>query len=44
MKKRINVTIDEKIIGRFQDYCKENAMKVSSKIELLILEELKNEK
>ena len=41
MKKRINITIDEKLIKRFQLYCIENGMKVSSKIELLIKKELR---
>ncbi len=44
MKKRINITIDDKLVEQFQDYCKKNAMKVSSKIELLIKDEIKNEK
>jgi len=42
MKKRINITVEDKLIEKFQDYCKKKAMKVSSKIELLIKEELKN--
>lgn len=41
MKQRINITIDENLIKEFQEYCKKRAMKVSSKIELLIEEELK---
>ena len=41
MKQRINITIDENLIKKFQEYCKKRAMKVSSKIELLIEKELK---
>ncbi len=41
MKQRINITIDKNLIKKFQEYCKKRAMKVSSKIELLIGEELK---
>jgi metal-responsive CopG/Arc/MetJ family transcriptional regulator len=41
MKKRINITLEEKLIKRFQDYCKKRGMKVSTKIELLIAKELK---
>jgi len=41
MKKRINITIDEKLIKKFQQYCKDRGMKVSSKIELMIKKELR---
>ncbi len=45
MKKRIKITIDNKLVKKFQEYCARRGMKVSSKIELLINEELKkNEK
>ena len=45
MKKRINITIDNKLVKKFQEYCIKRGMKVSSKIELMIKGELKkNEK
>ena len=40
MKERINITIEKELIKKFQEYCKKRAMKVSSKIELMIKEEL----
>ena len=40
MKKRINITIDENLIKKFQEYCKKGGMKVSSKIEILIKKEM----
>lgn len=36
MKKRINITIDEELIKKFQEWCKKRGMKVSTRIELLI--------
>lgn len=43
MKKRINITIEDKLIIRFQEYCKERGMKVSPKIEVLIKGELERD-
>lgn len=40
MKKRVNITLDEKLIKKFQKYCKERGMKVSSKIEILIKKDM----
>ncbi|MDP3026166.1 MAG: CopG family transcriptional regulator [Nanoarchaeota archaeon] len=42
MKKRINITIDEKLIKNFQEYCRDKGMKVSTRIELLVKEDIKN--
>jgi len=42
MKKRVNITLDEKLIKKFQEYCKKRGMKVSSKIEILIKKEIQN--
>lgn len=36
MKKRITITLDEDVFSRFREYCGQNGMKVSSKIEKLI--------
>jgi len=44
MKKRINITIEEKLIKEFQEYCKKRGMKVSTRIELLISKDIKKKK
>ena len=36
VKRKISMTIDEDIYSTFKEYCKENGMKVSSKVELLM--------
>jgi len=36
LKKRITITLDEDVFSKFREYCNDNAMKVSSKIEKLI--------
>lgn len=41
MKQKISLTIEKNIYQNFLKYCKERGMKVSSKVELLINEELK---
>lgn len=40
VKKRINITIDEGIVEKFQKYCKERGMKVSTRIELLLKKDM----
>ncbi len=35
-KKKITMTIDDEIFSDFKDLCKSNAMKVSSKVELMM--------
>jgi len=35
-KKKITMTIDEEIFLKFKKLCNENAMKVSSKVELMM--------
>lgn len=35
-KKKITMTIDEEIFLKFKKLCKDNAMKVSSKVELMM--------
>ncbi len=37
-KKKITMTVDEKVFSAFKQLCKDNAMKVSSKVELMMKE------
>ncbi|HZX45380.1 MAG TPA: hypothetical protein VFF28_06900 [Candidatus Nanoarchaeia archaeon] len=39
-KERCNFTIDSKLVFRFREYCKENCINMSAKIEKFIEEEL----
>lgn len=39
-KRKVTITLDPKIYEKFITHCDERAMKVSSKIELLIKKEL----
>ena len=41
MKRKISLTIDGVTYQKFLRYCKERGMKVSSKVELMMLSELK---
>ena len=41
MKRRINITVDEKLIKEFQEFCKKQGMKISTRIELLIRKDIK---
>ncbi len=43
-KKKVTLNIDAKTYSDFQEFCDENALIVSKKIELLIKEVLKNGK
>lgn len=40
MKKRINITVDERLIKEFQKFCEKSGMKISTRIELLIKKDL----
>lgn len=40
-KKRVNFTIDSDIFTQFRRLCEHNSMKMSSKIEQLMLEQIK---
>ena len=42
MKKRISITLSEDLFESFRTYCKDNGMKVSSKIEILLKDALTN--
>ena len=39
-KKRVNFTIDSKLVKEFQKYCQKHGFKMSTKIESLIKKEL----
>jgi hypothetical protein len=41
-KRKITMTVDEKVFAAFKNFCKKHAMKVSSKVELLMRETLEN--
>ncbi|MEK6932838.1 MAG: hypothetical protein AABW56_03540 [Nanoarchaeota archaeon] len=41
MKQKISLTVEEEIYQKFLEYCKERGMKVSSKVEIMMKEELK---
>jgi len=36
VKKKISMTIDEDIFNDFKSYCEKNGMKISTKVELLM--------
>lgn len=40
-KERANFTIDSNLLREFREYCKKNGMKMSSKMEQYMREELK---
>ncbi|MGM5485143.1 MAG: hypothetical protein ACQEP1_04700 [Nanobdellota archaeon] len=42
-KKKISMTIDEEVFEAFKEYCKTNGMKISTKVESLMRESLKNQ-
>lgn len=43
-KIRITITLDKETLNRFKNFCKENDMKISTKINSLIKEWLENKK
>lgn len=43
-KKKVTLSLDEKIYSNFRKYCEENALIVSKKIELILKEVLKKTK
>jgi len=43
-KKKVTLSLDSDIYGRFQDYCEENAIMLSRKIEIYIEKELEEKK
>jgi antitoxin component of RelBE/YafQ-DinJ toxin-antitoxin module len=41
-KKKITMTIDSDVFEKFKGYCEQNGMKVSTKVELLMRDSVKN--
>ena len=41
-KLKVSMTIDEEIFASFKSFCKQNGMKVSTKVEQLMRENVKN--
>lgn len=41
-KLKVSMTIDEDIFASFKNFCKENGMKVSTKVEQLMKDNVKN--
>lgn len=41
-KLKVSMTIDEEIFASFKSYCKQNGMKVSTKVEQLMKDNVKN--
>jgi len=37
---KISITVEEKLLKDFKEFCKENAMKVSTRIQLLMKEDI----
>ncbi|MBI3033636.1 hypothetical protein HYY72_00560 [Candidatus Woesearchaeota archaeon] len=42
VKVKVSMTIDDHVYNQFRQYCKNNGMKVSTKVEQLMRESLKN--
>ena len=42
VKQKVSMTIDENVYDQFKKYCEKNGMKVSTKVELMIKEVLKD--
>jgi len=40
-KKKVTLSIDEKIYDRYREYCEKNALMLSKKVELFMEKELK---
>lgn len=41
-KVKVSMTIDDNVFKSFKEYCKKNGMKVSTKVEQLMLETVKD--
>ena len=41
-KIKVSMTIDELVYEDFKDFCKRNGMKISTKVELMMTEVMKN--
>jgi hypothetical protein len=40
-KKKVTMTIDSDILHEFRDFCEQNGMKISSRVELLMKDSVK---
>jgi len=43
MNKKVTLSLDEKVYKEFQDYCEENAVMLSKKVELFMKDFLEKE-
>lgn len=43
MKKRIGFTVNKEVYDNFRKYCKNNAFKISAKLELMMIESMKGQ-
>mgnify|MGYP005849074349 CR=1 FL=1 len=41
-KKKVSMTIDEEVYKKFKKFCQENGMKISTKVELMMKETVKD--
>ena len=41
-KVKVSMTIDDEVFAAFKNFCKQNGMKVSTKVEQLMKDNLKN--
>ena len=41
-KVKISMTIDKEVFEDFKEYCKQNGMNISNKVELLMKDSIKN--
>ena len=41
-KQKISMTIEEEIYNQFKNYCQNNGMKISTKVEILMKETIKD--
>lgn len=41
-KEKVSMTIDKEVYDQFRVYCKNNGMKISTKVELLMKETIKD--
>jgi len=42
VKTKVSMTIDTEVYNNFKKFCKENGMKMSTKVEQLMIDTLKN--
>ena len=42
VKVKVSMTIDDEVFAAFKNFCRQNGMKVSTKVEQLMRENLKN--